>query len=75
MDKNNFQEASKYGTFPLSIFLKIKGSMSGFISNPQAVHLNLSCLRRLPLSMFPQLETLAMYIVDLLLQIVCHLAL
>ena len=56
MDKNNFQEASKYGTFPLSIFLKIKGSMSGFVSNPQAVHLNLSCLRRLPLSMFPQLE-------------------
>ena len=56
MDKNNFQEASKYGTFPLSIFLKIKGSISGFVSNPQAVHLNLSCLGRLFLSIFPQCE-------------------
>lgn len=49
MDKNNFQEASKYGTFPLSIFLKIKGSISGFIPNLQAVQLNLSCLERLVL--------------------------
>ena len=56
MDKNNFQEASKYGTFPLSIFLKIKGRISGFISKLQAVHLNLSCLGRLFLSMFPQTE-------------------